>query len=168
MIALAELGTHAAALDLRGHGLSEGREQLQSWRIDDYVSDVLAVLCRWETLRILVGHSMGGLIAQLAAMETQLDRLVLVASSPSKGMLRDGFRMSIAHPWTFTVAYTRRSFDTWHVRARWTQRLNIDTRGVSAIFWTLPDQSVFSPCAGVKAPDIISPSKTFRILAPVQ
>jgi pimeloyl-ACP methyl ester carboxylesterase len=123
LIALADLGTHAAALDLRGHGLSEGREQLQSWRIEDYVSDVIAVLRHWETLRILVGHSMGGLVAQLAAPEVQLDRLVLVASSPSEGMLRNGFRMAIAHPWTFTVAGIRRSFKRLYKTPRVTRSL---------------------------------------------
>jgi pimeloyl-ACP methyl ester carboxylesterase len=110
-------------VDLRGHGLSEGSEQLQSWRIDDYVSDVIAVLRHWKTLRILVGHSMGGLIAQLAAMEVQLDRLVLVASSPSEGMLRNGFRMARTHPWTFTVAYSRRSFKRLYKTSRVTRSL---------------------------------------------
>ena len=123
LTALADSGTHAAALDLRGHGLSEGSEQLQSWRIEDYVSDVIAVLRHWETLRILVGHSMGGLVAQLAATEVQLDRLVLVASSPSEGMLRNGFRMAMAHPWTFTVASLRRSFKRLYKTRRVTRSL---------------------------------------------
>jgi pimeloyl-ACP methyl ester carboxylesterase len=101
---------HAAALDLRGHGFSEGKEQLQCWRIEDYVSDVIAVLNEWETLRIVVGHSMGGLVAQLAAAAVSVDRLVLVASSPTEGMRRNGFRMARAHPWTFAAAAMRRSF----------------------------------------------------------
>lgn len=108
--ALAESGAPAAALDLRGHGLSEGKEHLQRWRIENYVSDVMAVLGRWETLRILVGHSMGGLIAQFAAAQAQLDKLVLIASSPTEGMLRNGLRMARAHPWTFAVATLRRSY----------------------------------------------------------
>ena len=107
--ALAQLGIQAAALDLRGHGFSEGHETLQRWRIEDYVADVHAALRRWDTLRILVGHSMGGLVAQLAAAEARLDRLVLIASSPTEGMLRSGFLMTIAHPWTFAaVAFSRR------------------------------------------------------------
>jgi len=53
---------------------------------------------------------MGGLVAQLAAMETKLDRVVLVASSPTEGMRRNGFRMAAAHPWTFAAARIRRSF----------------------------------------------------------
>jgi len=109
LAALAESGTHAAALDLRGHGLSEGKEQLQRWRIEDYVADVLAVLRHWPTLRVLTGHSMGGLVAQLAAAEAPLDRLVLVASSPTEGMLRNGVRMAATHPWTFAAAGVRRS-----------------------------------------------------------
>ncbi len=110
LVALAELGNQAAALDLRGHGFSDGREDLQRWRIEDYVSDVIAVLRRWETLRIVVGHSMGGLVAQLVAATMPLDRLVLVASSPTEGMRRNGFRMARAHGWTFAVAALLRSF----------------------------------------------------------
>jgi len=97
-------------LDLRGHGFSDGKEYLQRWRIEDYVSDVIDVLREWKTLRIVVGHSMGGLVAQLAAEAVPLDRLVLVASSPTEGMRRNGFRMARAHPWTFAVAALRRSF----------------------------------------------------------
>ena len=108
--ALADAGIHAAAIDLRGHGYSEGKDHLQRWRIEDYVSDVLAVLRHWKAIRILVGHSMGGLVAQLAAEQARLDRLVLIASCPTEGMRRNGFRMARAHPWTFAVAGLRRSF----------------------------------------------------------
>jgi len=40
----------------------------------------------------------------------KLERLVLVASSPTEGMRRNGFRMAAAHPWTFAAARIRRSF----------------------------------------------------------
>lgn len=110
LVALADSGIHAAALDLRGHGFSDGKEHLQRWRIEDYVSDVIAVLRTWETLRVVVGHSMGGLVAQLAAVAVPLDRVVLVASSPTEGMRRNGFRMARTHPWTFAVATLLRSF----------------------------------------------------------
>lgn len=107
--ALADLGVQAAALDYRGHGGSDGRDELQRWRIEDYVADVCAVLRHWESLRILVGHSMGGLVAQLAAVQASLDRLVLVASSPTEGMRRNAIRMAATHPWTFAAARVRRS-----------------------------------------------------------
>ena len=110
LTALADLGFQAVALDYRGHGQSDGREELHRWSIEDYVADVRAVLGHWETLRVLVGHSMGGLVAQLSAATTSLDRIVLVASSPTEGMLRNGIRMAIAHPWTLAVARVQRSF----------------------------------------------------------
>lgn len=108
--ALSDQGRQAAALDFRGHGQSDGRDELHRWSIEDYVADVHAVLGHWDSLRILAGHSMGGLVAQLAAAKASLDRIVLVASSPTEGMLRNGIRMAIAHPWTFAVARLQHSF----------------------------------------------------------
>jgi pimeloyl-ACP methyl ester carboxylesterase len=95
MPALAAIGAAPAAIDLRGHGQSQGFDELQSFRIRDYVTDVLDVLARWPSIRILAGHSMGGLISQLAAVQADLDKLVLVASSPVGGMYRDGIRMAL-------------------------------------------------------------------------
>ena len=110
LAALAAGGWQAAALDFRGHGQSAGREDLQRWRIEDYVADVCAVLRQWDSLRTLAGHSMGGLVAQLVAGQANLDRLVLVASSPTEGMLRNALRMAAMHPWTFAAARLQKSF----------------------------------------------------------
>lgn len=60
--ALADLGYHCVALSLRGHGGSEGR--IRGTSIDDYVADVSGMIGRFDTPPILIGHSMGGFVAQ--------------------------------------------------------------------------------------------------------
>jgi pimeloyl-ACP methyl ester carboxylesterase len=110
MTALASLGESCIAVDLRGHGQSGGKENLQRYRIDDYVADVISVLDEYPSARTLIGHSMGGLIGQRVATRVLLDRLILVASSPVGGMIKDGFRMVFRHPATFLAVFLRRSF----------------------------------------------------------
>lgn len=59
--ALAATGREIVAVDLRGHGLSPKSDD---YRFSAHVADVLAVGSDWEAV---LGHSMGGLIATLAA-----------------------------------------------------------------------------------------------------
>jgi pimeloyl-ACP methyl ester carboxylesterase len=110
MTAMADLGEHCLAVDLRGHGNSAGREHLHRCRLDDYAEDVIAVLQAHPGIAVLVGHSMGGLISQLVASRVKTGHLILVASSPVGGMLKDGLRMCVRHPATFLAACSTRSF----------------------------------------------------------
>lgn len=80
MQAMRERGISTAALSLRGHGRSAGVDHLQEWRIEDYIEDVIRVIQQFDTPVTLVGHSMGGLVAQLVAVRTAVRGLVLMAS----------------------------------------------------------------------------------------
>lgn len=53
------------AVSLRGHGESEGKEDINSFRLSDYVDDVKTVvdMCG-DSKPFLVGHSMGGAVVQ--------------------------------------------------------------------------------------------------------
>lgn len=110
MHALSAIGIASAALDLRGHGNSHGHDTLQSYGITDYVTDAHDVFPHFPSLRVSVGHSMGGLITQLLAAERQIDHAILIASSPVCGMKADGMRMARKHFWTFLMASLQRSF----------------------------------------------------------
>ncbi|MEI8265357.1 MAG: alpha/beta fold hydrolase [Betaproteobacteria bacterium] len=110
MQAMADAGVGTAAVDLRGHGHSDGHEALQDAGIEDYVEDARSVLAHMPTLRVAVGHSMGGLVTQLLASRCKLEHAVLIASSPTCGMKTDGMRMARKHVWTFLMASLRRSF----------------------------------------------------------
>lgn len=60
----AEQGYQCYAISLRGHGNSEGKEDLNSFTLSDYVEDVKTVVDKCATKPFLVGHSMGGAVVQ--------------------------------------------------------------------------------------------------------
>jgi pimeloyl-ACP methyl ester carboxylesterase len=60
----ARRGFSWVAPNLRGHGASAGRQGLAWYRLNDYVEDLYQVLERVQEPFLLVGHSMGGGLAQ--------------------------------------------------------------------------------------------------------
>jgi non-heme chloroperoxidase len=81
----AQAGWDAWALDLRGHGLSPAPDGLGSVSLADYVSDVRRCLDHLGEA-VLVGHSMGGLIAQKAAEGTGVAAAIFLTSAPPRGI----------------------------------------------------------------------------------
>jgi pimeloyl-ACP methyl ester carboxylesterase len=72
--------------DLRGHRPYEPRERLIGVSMRDYAKD-LVELCRGlDEAPVLVGHSLGGLVAQMAAREVEARAVVLLAPSPPWGL----------------------------------------------------------------------------------
>jgi pimeloyl-ACP methyl ester carboxylesterase len=81
----ASRGWEAWAINLRGHHGSRPVESLARVRLEDYVRDVEDVLDAIGPA-IIIGHSMGGLIAQIVASRRELDATVLIASAPPPGI----------------------------------------------------------------------------------
>ena len=81
---LAELGWHAVAMDQRGHGSSSQPEEEHAYTFEAYAIDLLALLdaLGWETA-VVLGHSMGGMVVQTAALcaAERFDALVLMDTS---------------------------------------------------------------------------------------
>jgi acylglycerol lipase len=80
-------GIAVRAADHRGHGLSEGK-RTSVVRFDDYVDDLTTVIAqaraRWPSLHlVLLGHSMGGLIALDLAVRESAPLVGLVVSAPA-------------------------------------------------------------------------------------
>src|ERR1700674_4096534 len=85
LYAAAQAGWDAWTLDLRGHGLSPAPGGLGRVSLADYVADVRRCLDHLgET--VLVGHSMGGLIAQKAAEGGGVAAAVFLTSAPPRGI----------------------------------------------------------------------------------
>ncbi len=80
--AFAEGGWHGAAISLRGHGDSGGREKIDSFGITDYLEDIETGTHLFDAPPIIIGHSLGGYLAQKFALERSVRGLVLL-SSPS-------------------------------------------------------------------------------------
>lgn len=81
--ALAARGWHAAALDLRGHGSSDQPDDPAAYNLDAFVADVVAVADElgWDRF-VLLGHSMGGAVAQRFALDhpSRVEALVLLST----------------------------------------------------------------------------------------
>jgi pimeloyl-ACP methyl ester carboxylesterase len=109
------------AVDLRGHGSSPGYEQLQDATIDDFVDDVSEVASGFAVPPVVIGHSMGGLIAQRFVQRCPVSGIVLLAPAPIRGMRRRGAALVRAHPLAFLKAAITRDMlkiypDNQHVR----------------------------------------------------
>src|SRR4051812_13633452 len=80
---LADLGWHAVAPDLRGHGASDRPTDAGAYSFELMAGDVLALAddLGWDRFA-LVGHSMGGAVAQLVALDhpERLTALVLAST----------------------------------------------------------------------------------------
>lgn len=82
----AEAGYAAYAVSLSGHGGSRGRDRLDSFGIDHYVADVAEVAARLPAPPVLIGHSMGGMVAQKYLEAHEAPAVVLLASVPPQGL----------------------------------------------------------------------------------
>lgn len=114
--ALGDFCVGSAAVDLRGHGRSDGHESLQEAGIEDYASDAKRAIEFMPPLRIVIGQSMGGLVTQLLAARREIAHAVLIACSPACGMKADGMRMARRHPWTSLMSSLQRSFKRLYLK----------------------------------------------------
>jgi pimeloyl-ACP methyl ester carboxylesterase len=81
---LAEAGWHAVAPDQRGHGASAQPDAEDAYSFDHYAADLLGLLdaLGWGSAAVL-GHSMGGMVVQTAALRApeRFEALVLMDTS---------------------------------------------------------------------------------------
>jgi pimeloyl-ACP methyl ester carboxylesterase len=87
--AAAAAGFPAHALSLRGHGGSAGGRHLRRTLMRDYVHDVLQTITELPEPPVLVGHSMGAVVAQLVADRYPLRGLVLLTPAPLHSAMGD-------------------------------------------------------------------------------
>jgi pimeloyl-ACP methyl ester carboxylesterase len=97
----AQRGFAAHAVNLRGHGESEGREGLRWTRIADYVEDVASAVRQLPSPPMLIGHSMGGFIIQKYLEDHDAPGAVLLSSPPPAGLGGTALRIARRRPLVF-------------------------------------------------------------------
>jgi pimeloyl-ACP methyl ester carboxylesterase len=108
--AFEDRGYTAHTPTLRYHDLprQEGATKVASLSLRDYADDLVAFVNSLDSPPLLVGHSMGGLVAQLVAVRTRQAGLVAACPAPAAGILGatpTGLRVTVPHllrprPWT--------------------------------------------------------------------
>jgi len=91
MDAWAERGIESVAIDMRGHGRAEGKRG-HCERFAEYLDDAReleALVMERDAPAFLFGHSFGGLVASLFAMERATSFRGLVLSAPYLGLARE-------------------------------------------------------------------------------
>ena len=91
----ASRGHYCCAPDLRGHGDSLPDCDLGRVSIHVYADDI-AKIARTMDHPIVIGHSMGGLIAQLIAMNDSARGIVLLAPAPPRGIPVISLKLAVA------------------------------------------------------------------------
>ncbi len=95
----ADQGFPTYALSLRGHGESEGRDRLHRWRLADFSQDLAWAVREIEGPVVIIGHSMGGGVAQYYLQRGgRAAGVVLMASVPPHGLMRASVSMYNRNP----------------------------------------------------------------------
>jgi pimeloyl-ACP methyl ester carboxylesterase len=79
-------GFAVKAPDLRGHAEGDAPGAVVGVSMTDYAADIARLCAEEAEPPVLLGHSMGGLVAQLAARRAEIRALVLLAPSPPWGV----------------------------------------------------------------------------------
>lgn len=92
-------GWECLAVSLRGHGDSQGRGQLDQFGLDDYVADIAAAAGAAGRPPVVIGHSMGGMVAQrFVAGGGEAAGMVLMSSVPPGGFAGPAAWMAMTRP----------------------------------------------------------------------
>ena len=98
---LAKAGYPCYALSLRGHGGSDGVEQINTHSIADYVDDVKTIVDWLDEPPILLGHSMGGFVIQKYLEHRDAPAVALICSVPPQGLIASQFHLMLNKPQLF-------------------------------------------------------------------
>jgi len=92
-------GWVAHAMSTRGHGNSPGDLAADRPGLEDFADDVEEMVSRLGGTVVLIGHSLGGVLAQMVrARTTSVVASVLLASSPMRAPLGVAWRMLRQYP----------------------------------------------------------------------
>ena len=97
-----QAGFRCYAVSLRGHGASDGRDQLSWHSLANYVDDLHEAVGHIGRSPVIVGHSMGGFVAQKYLERASIPGAVLLASVPPQGLLSASVNLALLKPQLFS------------------------------------------------------------------
>lgn len=95
-------GYDCFALDLSGHGESEGRDVLDSFGLADYADDLARAVAELPAEPVLIGHSMGTVVVQRYLAKAHAAGVALLAPVPPTGTGGSASRLALLQPDFFT------------------------------------------------------------------
>ena len=93
-----DLGYNCHAINLSGHGASEGAEDLHSYDLNHYAADVRQLVAELPTPPLLIGHSMGALVVQRYLEKASAAAAIMIAPVPTTGLWGCGVQMAYKQP----------------------------------------------------------------------
>lgn len=127
-----EKGFPCYALSFRGHGESEAGGEFKAISLKDYLSDALEQLPLLHEKPVVIGHSMGGAIAQMLLHEHSdaLRAVVLLSSVPPDGLTKDILRLFFKHFGTMIQMFTanKDTYQAMLARLLFAQDMPVTTR----------------------------------------
>lgn len=95
----ARLGYNSLAVSLRGHGGSEGKNRLHQFALRDFADDVETAVATLTGQTVIIGHSMGGGVAQYYLRRGgRAAGLALMSSVPPFGLASASATMAMREP----------------------------------------------------------------------
>jgi non-heme chloroperoxidase len=112
-------GHPAYALSVRGHGASHGREALAWHSLRDYVDDLEEAIDALDEPPVLVGHSMGAMVAMKYLERAAVPAAAFIAPVPPQGLLSASLSLALSRPGLFAelnalLAHGRASPEAMH------------------------------------------------------
>ena len=178
-------GHDTVALDLPGHGAKDGASAVAGLSLVDYAREVQRWIEACPQPPVLVGHSMGGLVAQLAAVRRPVAGLILLAPSPAWGqpvtslaelsaawalpMLRGPYWMQAVEPdYPVVRAYTLDQLSSPEARAVFDRMKPESGRALYEVlnWWGDPMMASCVPAGAIKAPVLVMTGAEDRVHSP--
>ena len=128
--------------DLRGHGAGVARSATAGVSIADYAKDIADLVRAQAQPPILIGHSMGGLVAQLAALRAPVRALILLAPSPPWGIAGGSLEEAASAVSLYALgAYWLQAIEPDYTSARHYSLDRMDRAGRKAVFARMVPES---------------------------
>jgi len=94
----AERGYPCVAFGFRGHANDDPHQPPHGIGLDQYVADIKEVVAGIDGPAVIVAHSMGGLVAQMALGTVRPRALCLLAPAPIEGMAWSNTQLAFSDP----------------------------------------------------------------------